>query len=120
MKIFRHTLILCLAAANGGCLTEYPNPATRYVQRIDTVTLGAGDAQAVNTAVQMVDPWPPYAANARIPGNGPRMVGAVERYEGAKGQGPGAAATSGAMPAPLTGAPPLYPLAPITPAGSPQ
>jgi hypothetical protein len=120
MKVFRHTLLLCLAAANCGCITEYPNPATQYVQRIDTVTFGAGDAQHVNTAVQMVDPWPPYAANARIPANGPRMVGAVERYEGgAKGQAAGTATATGGMPAPAAGAPPLYPLSPITPAGNP-
>lgn len=55
-------------------------PFDEYSQRIDTVTPGAGDAQNTNTAIHVIDPWPPYAGNRRIPGNGERMSGAVERY----------------------------------------
>jgi len=117
MKVFRQTILICLAATGSGCITEYPNPATPYVQRIDTVTFGAGDAQDVNTATQMIDPWPPYVGNRRIPGNGSRMVGAVERYEGGKTQTPGGStnAASSSSPTGAGGAPPLYPLYPITP-----
>jgi hypothetical protein len=55
-------------------------PFDEYSQRIDTVTPGAGDAQNTNTAIHVIDPWPPYAGNRRIPGSGERMSGAVERY----------------------------------------
>lgn len=121
MKFFWHFLLLCLATATSGCITEFPNPATQYVQRTDTVTLAAGDAQDVNASTQTINPWPPYAANRRIPGNGPRMVGAVERYEGGgKGQASGSAnAAGGAAPPAAAGAPPLYPLAPISSPGNP-
>ena len=51
-----------------------------YIQRKDTVTLGAGDAKAVNAATHVIDPWPRYVGNRRIPGNGDRLSRAVERY----------------------------------------
>jgi hypothetical protein len=120
MKIIRATILTGLAAAASGCTTVYPNPATPYVQRTDTVTFGAGNAQAVNAAAQTIDPWPRYVGDRRIPGNGSRMVGAVERYEGngrTQTQTPGGAVnTAGsASPAGATGAPALYPLSPISP-----
>lgn len=55
-----------------------------YRQRIDGVTAGAGNAKAINSATHIIDPWPPYAANRRIPANGERMVGAMERYRDVK------------------------------------
>ncbi len=55
-----------------------------YKQRIEGVTASAGDAKAVNAATHIIDPWPPYAAKRRIPGNGERMAGAVERYRDVK------------------------------------
>jgi hypothetical protein len=51
-----------------------------YEQRLDTATTSSGNAQNVNAATQMITPWPPYVRNRRIPGDGARMVGAVERY----------------------------------------
>ena len=65
------------ARAGDDCFCDAMAP---YRQRIDGVTVGAGDAKEVNAATQIIDPWPPYAANRRIPGDGKRMVGAVERY----------------------------------------
>jgi hypothetical protein len=118
MNIIRLTIVMGLAAAGGGCTTVYPDPAIPYVQRTDTVTFGAGNAQDVNAAAHTIDPWPPYVGNRRIPGNGTRMVGAVERYEGGgKTQTPGSSAnTAGsASPSGATGAPQLFPLSPITP-----
>jgi hypothetical protein len=120
MKIIRATILTGFAAAASGCNTVYPDPAIPYVQRMDTVTLGAGNAQAVNAAAHTIDPWPRYVGDRRIRGNGPRMVGAVERYEGS-GKTPtqtpgGSANTAGsASPAAATGPPTLYPLSPITP-----
>lgn len=122
MKIIRVILLMGFGAVVGGCNTVYPNPATPYVQRINTITFGAGNAQDVNAATHTIDPWPRYAGNRRIPGNGTRMVGAVERYEGgAKTQTPGGSmnTSGGASSTGAAGAPTLYPLAPITPgAGS--
>ena len=40
------------AAAATGCTTSTPDV------RPEAVTLGAGNAQAANTVLQMVDPWP--------------------------------------------------------------
>jgi hypothetical protein len=48
------------------------------------VTASAGNAKSVNSAAHIIDPWPPYVANRRIPGNGARMVGAIERYKDVK------------------------------------
>ena len=38
------------------------------------------NAKNVNAATHVIDPWPRYVGNRRIPGNGERMSGAVERY----------------------------------------
>ncbi len=113
-------MLVGLAVAISACNTVYQNPAIPYVQRTDTVTFGASNTQDVNSAVQTIDPWPRYAGDRRIQGNGARMVGAVERYEGsAKSQTPGSSTNpnGGAPPAAPAGAPALYPVAPITPAG---
>ena len=56
-------------------------PFEPYALRIPTVTPTAGNAQAANTAIQTINPWPRYAYNTRIPGNGARMVNAVNCYE---------------------------------------
>jgi hypothetical protein len=97
MRIARPLCSLTLATALGGCWSGiYENPAAQYVHRSDTVTLSAGNAKDVNAAIHVIDPWPPYVGNRRIPGDGGRMVGAVERYQRPQtgrspgpGQGPG-------------------------------
>jgi hypothetical protein len=70
----RLRVLLCLAASAclGGCVD--------YVKRRDTVTLGAGDAQAWNRVVHTADPWPPYAANTQIDGDGPRTARTMRNY----------------------------------------
>lgn len=74
-----------------------------YQQRVEGVTIGAGDAKSVNSATHIIDPWPPYVHNRRIPANGARMVGAIQRYkdvtkldEGAKTLAPELTAEGGA------------------------
>jgi hypothetical protein len=52
-----------------------------YFQRIDTNSVVSGDAREVNAVTQIIDPWPPYARDRRIPANGQRMVGAIDRYQ---------------------------------------
>lgn len=118
MKIVKATVLAALAAAGSGCTTVYPDPAIPYVQRTDKVTFGAGNAQAVNAATHTIDPWPRYVSDRHISGNGARMVGAIERYEGGgkakvpagSGNAAASSAASGAV-----GAPALTPLSPITP-----
>jgi hypothetical protein len=56
------------------------DPAAQYLERKDTIVSGAGDARDVNAATHIIDPWPPYVGNRRIPADGERMAGAVERY----------------------------------------
>jgi hypothetical protein len=61
--------------------TYNPNDFVQdYTHREDKITLSAGDAPAVNTRVQEVDPWPRHVGDKQIAGNGERMAGAVERY----------------------------------------
>jgi hypothetical protein len=62
------------------CLAFTDDPFEQYFQRKNGVTYGGGDAKAINSATHTIDPWPWYARNTRIPGNGERMSGAVERY----------------------------------------
>ena len=73
------TILTAMATSLGGCLYLEDN-LTQYAQRSDKLTLSAGNAQATNEAVQMIDPWPPASANRRIPTNGERVAGAIERY----------------------------------------
>ncbi len=51
-----------------------------YLDRRDTVTLGAGDAQAWNRTIQAADPWPRYVMDTHIPGDGRRTAGVIQRY----------------------------------------
>ena len=117
-NILAAALLVGLAVTISACNTVYQNPAIPYVQRTDTVTFGASNTQDVNSAVQTIDPWPRYVGDRRIPGNGARIVGAVERYEGsAKGKPSGNSTNpaGGASSSGATGAPALFPIAPITP-----
>ncbi len=86
-RLVRRLVLLGLAAVLGGCWGGvYENPGAEYLRRTDTVTMSAGNAKEVNAAIHVGDPWPPYAGNTRIPGDGPRMVGAVQRYETQRAQ----------------------------------
>jgi hypothetical protein len=71
---FARELCLCLVlvAGLGGCAD--------YLDHRDGVTLSAGDAQAWNKTVQVADPWPRYVMNTRIPGDGQRTAGVIQRY----------------------------------------
>jgi hypothetical protein len=55
-----------------------------YFQRIDGLSVVSGDARDVNAVTQIIDPWPPYVRDRRIPANGQRMVGAIDRYHNPK------------------------------------
>jgi hypothetical protein len=80
-NIIRTFAISAIAAAAAGCW-PYGNEGAQYFHRTDTVTLSAGNAKDVNAAVHVIDPWPRQVGNRRIPANGDRMVGAMQRYQG--------------------------------------
>ena len=52
----------------------------QYFVRSDSITLNAGNAKEVNAAIHVIDPWPRHSADRRIPANGARMTGAIQRY----------------------------------------
>jgi hypothetical protein len=58
----------------------------QYYLRSDSITLDAGNAEAVNSAIHVIDPWPRGSANRRIPANGARMTGAIQRYRSGASQ----------------------------------
>jgi hypothetical protein len=66
--------------ASSAALAWDQDPFAMYFQRSDKITLWEGDAKAVNSATHVIDPWPRYVGNRRIPGNGDRLSRAVERY----------------------------------------
>jgi hypothetical protein len=52
-----------------------------YLSRRDTVSLGAGDAIAVNKATHTIDPWPAHAKDTDIHLEGERARVAIQRYQ---------------------------------------
>jgi hypothetical protein len=109
-------LLLSFALAACGCWNA---SAQGYLNRTDTITTSAGDAQEVNSALQIIDPWPRHVGNRRIPGNGERLSGAVQRYRSppALGGAPGTAAPQGAPGSSNSATPP--PQAPSSSAATP-
>jgi len=85
-----------------------------YLQRTDTITMSAGNAKEVNSAIHTIDPWPPHVYNRRIPANGARMTGAIQRY-----QQPQVNAPPAIIPGGLTPVPSFTPGAAIGPSGNP-
>jgi hypothetical protein len=88
-KLISIPALMVLLSAAGCAPTNVVNTAQvynpvdsvqEYTERSDSVALSAGNAQEVNTRIQEIDPWPKYVGNKRIPANGERMAGAVERY----------------------------------------
>ena len=57
----------------------FDSPFAEYVERQVTITPGGGNAKTPTQPFISIDPWPPYAGNARIPGQGRKAVSAVER-----------------------------------------
>lgn len=55
------------------------DPFSDYLQRSDTILLGAGNASDANAAIHTITPWPPYVGNTRIHIDGRRSVDNVER-----------------------------------------
>jgi hypothetical protein len=115
MKIIRALRWIAVATAVGGCW-PYGNEGAQYLHRSDTITLSAGNAKDVNAATHVIDPWPRYVGNRRIPANGERMVGAMQRYQGRQ-IGRGQPQTLGGAPGGAAGSPDAS--APPAPSGPP-
>jgi hypothetical protein len=80
-------ILLAILPTVAGCgYGTYEYPAAQYVNRTQKITTSAGNAQEINEATQVIDPWLPTTGNRNIPANGDRMVNAAERYR-AKTQG---------------------------------
>ena len=60
----------------------------------DTVTEGAGNAVAVNRAVQTIDAWPTYSQKTEVDMDGKRALAAVRRYENNNSTKPSAEAVA--------------------------
>jgi hypothetical protein len=72
-KVLRTLALALLLTALSGC--------SEYLDRRDTIALGAGDSVASDAMTEMVDPWPRAAAQRNIGFNGERMENAVQRYK---------------------------------------
>lgn len=99
------------------------DPFSDYLQRSQSILLGAGNANEANEAIQTITPWPPYAFDRRIPGRGRHAVDSIERMyrvpdpfeqqgagAGTAGETSGTGSQSGTSP---TGAP-VTPMQPIS------
>lgn len=85
MKI-THVLIGVAVLGLAGCNTYGNDQGARYLQRVDTVTMSAGDAKEVNARSQMLAAWPPGVGDRRIPMQGTRAARAMDCYKQGSGQ----------------------------------
>ena len=93
----RTFVFIALSAGGlGACANYEPYDPHGYLERRDSIELSAGDANAHNIAVQMVDPWPRASSNRNIAFNGQKMQTAVERYRTNQVTPPVSATTSSA------------------------
>lgn len=68
--------VAALGALVAGCAAD----SDVYLDRRQTIALGAGDAIASNSVEQMTDPWPRYSNNNNLTFDGERMQRAVQCY----------------------------------------
>ncbi len=104
-KFLSLAALVVLVASGSAQAGDYPflDELTRYAERIDPVSVVSGDAQDVNAAIQIIDPWPSYARDRRIPVNGQRMVGAINRYQNPSQLGAQAPTLAPAIPSSASG-----------------
>jgi hypothetical protein len=72
MSVPRLILAVCLVSGVSGC--------SEYLDRKDTLLLGAGDAVETNIATHVADPWPAESRSRDFATSGERTQIAVERY----------------------------------------
>jgi hypothetical protein len=72
--------MLGIIAATCPCRAQYvDDPFSDYLQRSDSIFLGAGNAKDVNAAIHAINPRPPYARNTHIHTTGRQAVDSVEQ-----------------------------------------
>jgi len=86
MKFIAITAVTMLAATSASWAGGRESFLDQYFVRSDSIVVGAGNAKDVNAAIHVIDPWPRHSANRRIPANGARMTGAIQRYRSNAGQ----------------------------------
>lgn len=84
MKRLAWPAALAGAVVMAGCASE-------YLDRRETVSFGAGDAQQANLITHVVSPLPSHAADRDLWFHGERMGDAVERYRTGEVADPAAA-----------------------------
>jgi hypothetical protein len=52
----------------------------QYFVRSDSITPDAGNAKDVNSAIQVIDPWPRNSGNRRLRTDAARLTGAIQHY----------------------------------------
>jgi hypothetical protein len=72
-RIASLALLLAAGPVLAGCYSS-------HLARRETISPHGGDAMAANRVMMMVDPWPDYAWNKRLPHDGKRMAKAAGRY----------------------------------------
>ncbi len=82
ITLFVIALLLTSGLAQAGDTWDWDDIFAPYRQRSDRMTSSSGNAQNVNTATQVITFWPPQVRDRRIPANGSRMTGAIQRYHG--------------------------------------
>ncbi len=102
-KLMRTLALALLLSALTGC--------SEYLDRRESIALGAGDAVATDAMTEMVDPWPRVAAQRNIGFDGQRMESAVRRYQTNRTYPPSNSGTSTSYAA----APPAANAAPVGP-----
>ena len=69
-------VLMALAGTAGAPLgahaQAFDDPFKDYLERSDTILLGAGNAKDTNAAIHTITPWPPYVGNTHIPIDGRR------------------------------------------------
>lgn len=75
-RLLRRTIALLLIAGAGALTAGCED----YLERRDTITLGVGDAVAVNKATQTISRWPAAAREDRWLSDGERARIAQTRY----------------------------------------
>lgn len=92
MALLRNSLALAflavLCAAREAGADGFDNHIYNYLGRGDTITIGAGDANRANLAIQHPTPWPHYVNDTDISTSSRIGISAMEKmFQRYKGEG---------------------------------